>query len=582
MTYELAMHRILSQREEIKKLALYIFVWILNSHGPMKLAELQHALAINPVTRSFDPEYIHQESRIRDVCGGLITVTKDSVKFVHYTAQAYFTSHVSDYLKDAHALIAETCASYLCLPALEQPDDTEQQMSFADDLYEDTQADSTTLQIHQRYTNTRRQSAASNSLSRTPSPASRVKLPRLTFNTKLERFPLVEFAARHLGHHLRVAKEEDARDRLILVLKKLIQNRGKRNFLLRMWHRVNMFEAKYEQRITDLDLYASNASGSIAAGLLESGLAGRRSMHLALATGSSDWLTANKEVTPMHIAAFLGWLPLVSALIAEKCEFEVLDPDGRSPFIIAVQEGRQDIATALLEAGATCNLASSVGQDVMLQVAQDGHLDVVTMTLSHILRRFEAEAEDAGGQDLTKQEASQYWLIQMLLYLVWMLLNYRQEEPLMTPITPGARVEKLPGEIRKAILSLVDDNLQLLAAAGFGEAEIIQDLLQKEYSGDTEPYSKHTLKTALFLAVESGFVSAAEALLANGTDINSADPRGNTVLHRAALRNDLRMVEMILAYNPEINATNKAKRSAWSLINEGIQTRDFRDRRQGE
>lgn len=575
------MQRILSQRDEIKKLALDTFVWILNSHGPMRLVELQHALAIDPETHSFNPEYIHQESRIRDVCGGLISITKDSVKFVHYTAQAYFMGHMSAYLADAHALIAETCVNYLCHPALEQPDDAEQQVSFADDLYEDSQANSTTLQIHQRYKTGERR--ISNPQSRTRSPLSKPKVPRLTFTTKLERFPLVEFAARHLGHHLRLVKDDDARDRLLIALKSLTQNRAKRNFLLRLWHRANMFEAKREQRITDLDLYAANkSSNSIALGLLDSGLADRRSMHLALATGNSDWLAANKEVTALHIAAYFGWLPLVNEMIAEDCNLEMLDPDGRSPFVIAVQEGRQDIAAALLEAGATCNLASSVGQDVMLQVAQDGHLDVVTMTLSHVLKRFEAQAEDAADGELIRQNPDQYWLIQLILHIVWLLLNFRQEEPLMTPILPGGLGKSMAIDIKKAILALCDDNLQLLAAAGFGEAEIVQDLLQKEYTTDAPPYSKHTLKTALFLAVESGFVSAAEAILANGADINGADSRGNTVLHRAAVRNDLRMVEMILAYNPEINAVNKAKRSAWSLINEGIQTRDFQDRRQGK
>ncbi|KAK5085748.1 hypothetical protein LTR05_005036 [Lithohypha guttulata] len=564
-TYKLAVERILSQQEEKKKLALDIFAWILHS-GTMTLPELQHALSVNPTTRAFDPEYLHQETRIRDVCGGLVTVTKLDVRFVHYTAQTYFSQHMEELSVNVHAWIVEVCVNYLSMPALEQPDDREEKVSFADDLWEDPQGSLNTLQIHKRYGS--KGSPGRNSRSRTPSPAAQKQSSRLNFTTKLERFPFARFAARNLGYHLRKVVDADSQARLIQLLKDLTRARAKRNFLCRLWWTMSLYYAKREQKITDPELYSS---------LDKSDLQG--DPPTAVTSGGSSGSTPNREITALHVAGYIGWLPLVEVLISEGCELDPVDFDGRTPFIVAVQEGHSNVVGALLEAGASLNLTRPAGQDIMLQAAQEGHLDVVTMTLAQVLKRYEAQSITSAPAHLRKEENYLDFLIQLLLQLVWLILSARTKSSNTNNDVPAQVLEPMSKDIKKAILALCDSNLRLLAAAGLGEADIVQELLSREYISDVEPYSLHTVKMALFLAVESGFATAAEAILANGTDVNDTDSRGNTVLHRAALRNDLAMIEMLLTYNPDVNYKDSKGRTAWSLINEGQATETFVDRR---
>jgi hypothetical protein len=71
-TYDEAMERITGQNEDDKELAKRILSWVTFAHRPLKVEELQHALAIIPDMTHIDPDSIINEDILSSVCAGLI------------------------------------------------------------------------------------------------------------------------------------------------------------------------------------------------------------------------------------------------------------------------------------------------------------------------------------------------------------------------------------------------------------------------------------------------------------------------------------------------------------------------------
>ena len=70
--------------------------------------------------------------------------------------------------------------------------------------------------------------------------------------------------------------------------------------------------------------------------------------------------------------------------------------------------------------------------------------------------------------------------------------------------------------------------------------------------------------TALFLAVEKGFVQMVEALLSLGIDINSKDTLGQTALHRATRRKDEEMIRLLLKSGADVECKDDDYQTPWS------------------
>ncbi|KAF2476515.1 uncharacterized protein BDR25DRAFT_252579, partial [Lindgomyces ingoldianus] len=132
-TYDHTLERIRKQPEEQRALAWKTLAWVVLSKRRLTAIELQHALACVSGTRGFDPERIYQEDDIRDVCLGLVTLSHGLVTLVHYTAQTYLTLRAGSLFAGFDAKIAQTCARYLGLKVLEQPDNFQAGISYADD-----------------------------------------------------------------------------------------------------------------------------------------------------------------------------------------------------------------------------------------------------------------------------------------------------------------------------------------------------------------------------------------------------------------------------------------------------------------
>lgn len=115
--YDEAMKRIESQPSEHIELAQNILSWITGAMRPLKVVELQHALAIEEDEAEIDQDNITPVETMLSVCAGLITVSEQSgvIRLVHQTTQEYFEGKKHFLFPEVDSHIATACIKYLSM-----------------------------------------------------------------------------------------------------------------------------------------------------------------------------------------------------------------------------------------------------------------------------------------------------------------------------------------------------------------------------------------------------------------------------------------------------------------------------------
>lgn len=114
-TYEDAMNRIKHQCDEHYQLALRVLSWISKAQRPLRIEELQHAVAVEAGDDDIDEDPLESPALFVSVCAGLVTIDEESGSFrlVHFTVEEFFKHRHYEWFPDAQKLIAETCLTYL-------------------------------------------------------------------------------------------------------------------------------------------------------------------------------------------------------------------------------------------------------------------------------------------------------------------------------------------------------------------------------------------------------------------------------------------------------------------------------------
>ncbi|KAH6612812.1 hypothetical protein B0J18DRAFT_441118 [Chaetomium sp. MPI-SDFR-AT-0129] len=347
--YEHTMARIAGRQEADKKLAVRTLSWIVCACRPLTTQELQHALSVVPGNFELHLDMIYPEDTIRDVCGGLVTVIHGRVSLVHYTAQGYFRGRFSDF----HATIAQTCISYLSLRVLEQPDDQDRQMSFADDDTDEAR----NPQELQSYFEAHGASADN----------------RLSYRNKLDKFPFAEYAATMMAHHLQKLGDAPTTPSIAQSLVELLQCRPKRSFLLRVLDWV------YNRSYSPFDEVKGEAESGLDA-LRHKRMEGLSDSNSATTSRDMRRLASGREVNAIHLAAFLGWPPAVLRILESAeapFDFNVLDPYFRTPLWIAVTRGNWDVMDVILSNGGSIDFLDKAGHDLLRQLAKMNKVDII-------------------------------------------------------------------------------------------------------------------------------------------------------------------------------------------------------------
>ena len=97
------------------KFGLGVLMWLHFAYRPLKLEELQHALAVEKGHTEFDVDNIPSQKVLLDSCLGLVVVDEETstVRFIHYTLEEYFRKYTMEEFPNGCSSIAETCLTYL-------------------------------------------------------------------------------------------------------------------------------------------------------------------------------------------------------------------------------------------------------------------------------------------------------------------------------------------------------------------------------------------------------------------------------------------------------------------------------------
>nr|POE71802.1 isoform 2 of ankyrin-3 [Quercus suber] len=74
----------------------------------------------------------------------------------------------------------------------------------------------------------------------------------------------------------------------------------------------------------------------------------------------------------------------------------------------------------------------------------------------------------------------------------------------------------------------------------------------------------HTTSTALFLAVERGYIDITAFLLDGKVPVDARDSAGQTALHRAVRRGNLQLISLLLQHGASVDCKSDADRTPWS------------------
>ena len=109
-------------RRRPTKLGIRVLTWLHFTHRPLKLTELQHALAVEKDHQELETGNIPSRKVLLKCCLGLVLVDEETstVRFTHFTVEEYFRKNAGTEFPDGCSSIAETCLTYLNFRGLRQ------------------------------------------------------------------------------------------------------------------------------------------------------------------------------------------------------------------------------------------------------------------------------------------------------------------------------------------------------------------------------------------------------------------------------------------------------------------------------
>jgi len=97
------------------ELGMRVLMWLHLATRPLKINEIQHALAVELGNIALDEDNLPTRQRWFGCCLGLVFVDDETstVRFVHYTLEDYFQRYGSSLFPHGHSMAAEICLTYL-------------------------------------------------------------------------------------------------------------------------------------------------------------------------------------------------------------------------------------------------------------------------------------------------------------------------------------------------------------------------------------------------------------------------------------------------------------------------------------
>jgi ankyrin repeat protein len=368
--YEEAMKRIELQSADNRNLALRLLSWIVHAFRPLRLTEIQHAMAIDdlePEDRLVSHDSLTPQDILVDVCAGMLRVDEKSgiVRLIHYTTQKYFEGNGSDHFPRAHYDIGVRCMKYLSLNAFGEG------YCLTDELYERRLEENPLLDY-----------AVKNGMNHIHEDAQDAALGLLLDDVKLssssqvllvggdkydgysQHFPRKKFHGVHFTAYLGLKD---------IMIKLLSEN-----------SKVNP-DAKDDYGRTPLWWAAVEGHTAVVEALLATGM---------VELDAKD----NRGQTPLSWAAYGGHTAVVEMLLATgKVEPDSKDGFGQTPLWWAAARGHTAVVEALLATGkVNPDAKDDSGRTPLWWAAAEGHTAVVETLLA--TGKVEPDAKDRDGR----------------------------------------------------------------------------------------------------------------------------------------------------------------------------------------
>ncbi|KAK8037312.1 hypothetical protein PG991_000658 [Apiospora marii] len=513
--YERAIHRIESQEESERKMALAALNWVCYAARPLSIAEFGQAVAGHQIASTISG------NTLEFICAGLVTVDDSgTVRMFHYTAHEFLEREAYVQPRDSHTLLAQRCLSDLLkLPFANKPGNSQR--------------------------------------------ASSSRLAYLTY------------AADHWGYHFRRARGDPEASRLAAVLmadqRKISEATGYMETIpsqlkseVTALHISAFFGSKQlalhaiKQLAIDIDTGAGKSHTAthwavifqqhrILQVLLEYGAninaqnsKGRTPLHLAIST-HDEWsismlldhsqsfnggLEDEKGFTPLRFAAREGHLWAVRLLLPACVHtIDAEDQEGYSALRWAFKMGHDSIVRLLIDSGANINTPSSYDHWLILSEAAANW-----QARAHIIRFLLLERPGL-RVELNKQDWSEKAPLQ------WAVEYHGSEVAyLLLKARADASIRDKAG--RSLLHHLIEDwpNVQ--------DKSLLWMLV--EHGCDLELRDDTHGRTALELAITQGNMSATWLLVQNGARLGTQDSQGRTPLHIAVEYRQPLIVSLLL------------------------------------
>lgn len=575
-------NRIDDQDSTRRNIAIDALIWITHALRPLRTLELQHALAMTVEDLRFTPGRMPRQQDITAFSCGMIVheASTETFRLVHSTAKNFIRGlgGSDSRFKDPHVKISLVISSYLCMPKLEQQDYPIQRTSPDTDFYDPLSHynDQDVYEIQRHGGQSQDRDVYSN-------------------HTKMRVFPLAEYAAMNLGHHLRQMQGMDSAlaSKALEYTHMILCSRPKRKF-----YEIVLCETHCYPPHTFVNRYYPSEASDYYESWDE------------FSDHSQE--ESNREITSLHLAAHIGIPRLVIKLLDDKSLLQVRDHDGFNPLGIALCSGHSSLVLPLLKAGSNVDLQSSEGCRLLLFAAQSRNRvvgDVLYHIFEHHLRILD------GGRHPVTHYFSWFWilaftkirfhgwrLIQFWRFLALWLMRLRHRlkpgskttnnSPSESPTAkvvqsvdaPDADGDVNPTQPQRSLArtnaeaSLLPnkqeerDYLELVVAALQGDCDKINSLVEEKKVVLRIPHARKHSRTcamivnlALFLAIEHDKMEVVRTLIMAGVPIESRDFDERTPLHRAAAKNNKKLVEFLLENDANLEARDVRGATPWVI-----------------